>query len=90
MGVKEPQFVNVFVAFVVGMVIIGVFSYLVGPVNKEKWFKKRRPEDSFLNRRGFLGEALHFGYPRTWQGFSVTLLMYGVILAVGYVIVFML
>lgn len=84
---KGPQAVNIIAAFFVGLVIIGICSYLVGPVNKEKWFKKRSP-DSFLNRRGFLGESLHFGYPRTWQGFVVALLMYGVILAVGYVIVF--
>lgn len=87
---KEPQIVNIIVAFIAGLVLIGVTAWLVGPANKEAWFKKRRHQDSFFNRRGMLGEAFHFGYPRTWQGLFVTLVMYGAILSVGYVIIFLL
>lgn len=85
---KEPQALNVIVAFIVGLAIIGATAYLVGPANKEKWFKKRQHQNSFFNRRGFLGEALHFGYPRTWQGFLVALAMYAAVLTVGYIIIF--
>ena len=73
-------------SFFFGMGIIFITALIVGPERKAKWFRKRQ-KYSFFNRRGFAGDALHFGYPRTWQGLVVTLLMFGIIGLVGYVII---
>lgn len=74
-------------AFFVGILIIYVTARFTGSENKAKWFKKRQ-RMSFFNMRSVLGESWHFGYPRTWQGLVVVLLMYGIIGLVGYEIIF--
>jgi hypothetical protein len=84
---KEPQAMDVVIAFFAGLAIIGATARLIGPVRKERWFKKRR-QDTFFNRRGMLGEMWNFGHPRTWQGVVVVLAMFGVIFLLGYIIVF--
>ena len=52
---------------------------------KSQWFQ-RRTKYSWFNRRGFLGEALLFGYPKTIEGYGVTFLMACAISIVGYVL----
>lgn len=62
---------------------------IIGPENKEKWFKKRA-KYTFFNRRGILGEDINFGYPRTIQGFAIAIALYGLILGGGYWYIFVL
>ena len=59
----------------------------MAPERRAEWFQKRWKYSCF-NRRGFAGEAFHFGYPRTRQGLVVALVMFGAISLAGYVIIF--
>lgn len=77
---------RIVISFVLGMVIILATALIIGREKKAAWFKKRQ-KYSFFNRRGFAGDALHFGYPRTWEGLAVTLVMFGAIGLVGYVVI---
>lgn len=79
--------IRVMISVVVSLVIIFVTARVIGSERKAEWFQKRR-KYSFFNRRGFAGEVFHFGYPRTWQGAVVALLMFGTIGLAGYVIIF--
>lgn len=79
--------IKVIVAFSLGIAIIYMTALLLGSQSKGKWFKQRQ-QTSFFNRRGILGETCHFGYPCTWQGLMITILMYGIIGLVGYGIIF--
>lgn len=74
-------------SFFVSMLIIYATAKIIGPERKAAWFRKRQ-KYSFFNRRGFAGDVLHFGYPRTRQGVAVALLMFGTIGLVGYGIIF--
>lgn len=70
-------------------VFIGAFVYifliakLIGPENKEAWFRRRKTY-TFFNRRGVFGEYINFGYPICWQGVLIFIAIYGVILGFGY------
>lgn len=79
--------IRVVVSFFVGMLIIFATSRALGPERKAEWFQKRR-KYSFFNRRGFAGEAFHFGYPRTREGLGVALCMFGAVGLAGYLIIF--
>ena len=79
--------IKVIFAFSLGIAIIYVTALLIGSQNKGKWFKQRQ-QTSFFNRRGILGETCHFGYPCTWQGLIITILMYSIIGLAGYEIIF--
>ena len=72
--------------FFLSFIIIMITARLIGGERKEKWFK-RRTKYTLLNRRGVFGEYLNFGYPRTFQGLAVALVMYGLIfaIAIGYI-----
>lgn len=78
---------RIVLTFFVAMLIILATALVVGRERKAQWFRKRQ-KYSFFNRRGFAGDALHFGYPRTWQGLVVTGLMFGAIGLVGYGVIF--
>lgn len=52
-------------------ILAAIASLLIGAERKKKWFKMRDPSKSFLNRRGFLGDFMNFGYPRTLEGWAV-------------------
>ncbi len=52
-------------------ILAAIASLLIGAEGKKKWFKMRDPSKSFLNRRGFLGDFMNFGYPRTLEGWAV-------------------
>lgn len=74
-------------------IFFGAFIYiyfiakLVGPENKQMWFRKRK-KYTFFNRRGIFGEDINFGYPVCWQGILVFLAIYGVIFSIGYWYIF--
>lgn len=82
-AVANRLFLVVFIAFIMFYTTVKI----IGPENKEKWFKKRQ-KYTFFNRRGIFGEDINFGYPRTWQGMLIALGLYGVIFAGGYWYVF--
>lgn len=65
-----------------------VASFVIGKERKQKWFKLRDPSKSFLNRRGFLGDFINFGYPRTLEGIAVLSGMTVVILVTGYIAIY--
>ena len=76
------------VALLSWFVMAAVASFVIGKERKQKWFKLRDPSKSFLNRRGFLGDFINFGYPRTLEGIGVLLGMTVVILVTGYIAVY--
>lgn len=78
---------RVIIAFLLSLVIIYVVAKMVGETNKEKWFKKRTKFTVFT-RRGFLGETLHFGHPVTKEGYFVMIAMFSLIIAISYLIIF--
>lgn len=84
-AVCSRLFIVMFIAFIMFYGTVKV----IGPENKEKWFKKRK-KYTFFNRRGIFGEDINFGYPRTWQGMLIALALYGIILGGGYWYVFLL
>ena len=73
------------IAFLGWIVMVFVTSWVLGPERKCKWFRQRDQNKSFLNRRGFLGEYIHFGYPCTRQGWAVFSLLMSVILTTAYI-----
>ncbi|WP_425060607.1 hypothetical protein SCACP_13420 [Sporomusa carbonis] len=83
----DTQALRVIVAFIIGLCIIYITAKIIGDEKKARWFKKRQ-QTSLFNRRGMLGETLNFGVPRSWQGVAIMVLMYTVIFAIGYVLVF--
>lgn len=93
MGIEsaEPTAVcsRLFVVVIISFIMFYVTVKVIGPENKEKWFKKRQ-KYTFFNRRGIFGEDINFGYPRTWQGMLIALALYGIIFGGGYWYVFLL
>lgn len=83
-AVANRLFLIVAIAFIMFYATVKV----IGPENKEKWFKKRQ-KYTFFNRRGIFGEDINFGYPRTWQGMLIALALYGIIFGGGYWYVFL-
>lgn len=74
-------------ALLTWLAVAALTSLLIGQERKRKWFRLRDPSKSFLNRRGFLGDFINFGFPRTREGwviFSAFMLM---ILASGYFVI---
>ena len=71
----------------VSFIFIYAIARFIGSENKQNWFKKRT-RSSFFTRRGFMGEYINFGRPICWQGYVVMLVMYGAILLVGYLYLF--
>ena len=58
-------------ALVLWFVMAAVASFLIGKERKQRWFRLRDPSKSFLNRRGFLGDFMNFGFPRSREGWAV-------------------
>ena len=71
------------ITFVGAFFYIFLIARLIGTENKAKWFK-RRTRYTFFTRRGILGEYINFGYPVTWQGIAIFILIWAVILGFGY------
>lgn len=75
--------------FLLSLVFMFVCAYIIGPERKAKWFKRRKENPfNFFLRRGFLGDGINFGYPRTWQGLVVMIAMYGIIIGCSYMYIF--
>lgn len=62
---------KVLISIVIALLVFLVTSLLLGTERKTLWFRKRK-KYSLFTRRGPLGEALHFGYPVTMEGYLVT------------------
>ena len=69
-------------------VMIAAVAWVLGPERKRRWFRQRDQRKSFLNRRGFLGEYIHFGYPCTREGWTVFAGLMTVVLSTAYLAIF--
>ena len=76
---------KILICFVWAFIVFLVTALIIGVERKSQWFQ-RRTKYSWFNRRGFLGEALLFGYPKTIEGYGVTFSMACAISIVGYVL----
>ncbi len=79
---------RIFFSFLSALCVIFIAGVLIGPRNKEKWFKLRdmRKGFWFFNRRGILGETLRFGWPKTKEGFQAAGAMLVAIALTTYII----
>ena len=73
-------------ALLTWLVVAALTSMLIGQERKRRWFRLRDPSKSFLNRRGFLGDFINFGFPRTREGWAVFSAFIIMILVSGYII----
>ena len=76
---------KILICFVWAFIVFLVTALIIGVEHKSQWFQ-RRTKYSWFNRRGFLGEALFFGYPKTKEGYGITFLMASAICIVGYIL----
>ena len=79
---------RVFFSLVSAICIVFIAGILIGPRNKQKWFKLRDMSKGFwfFNRRGILGETLRFGWPKTQEGFKAAGAMIAMIALTTYII----
>lgn len=66
-------------------IVFFITALILGVERKSQWFQ-RRTKYSWFNRRGFLGETLLFGYPKTKEGYGVAFIMAGAISIVCYIV----
>lgn len=76
---------KILICFVWAFIVFFVAALIIGSERKAQWFQKRT-KYSWFNRRGIISESLHFGYPKTKEGYSATAIMALAIGAVGYVV----
>lgn len=76
---------RLFFSLISAFCIVNIVSYAIGDANKRKWFRQRKTS-WFFNRRGLLGERMHFGYPATREGIGVFFAMLFAILLVSFII----
>lgn len=79
---------RVAIAFLLWLIMIAAVAWGLGPERKYKWFRQRDQRKSFLNRRGFLGEYIHFGYPCTIEGWMVFAGLMSFVLITAYIAIF--
>ena len=65
---------KILICFIWAFIVFFITALIIGNEGKAKWFQ-RRTKYTWFNRRGFLGEALFFGYPKTKEGYGITFLM---------------
>lgn len=87
MNSEVIQVQRILITLVVGFILIVLTGVIVGPKNKEKWFKKRT-KYSLFTRRSVFGEFVHFGRPKTWEGAAILVGLSSVIFGGGYWFVF--
>ena len=63
---------KILICFIWAFIVFFITALIIGNEKKAKWFQ-RRTKYSWFNRRGFLGEALFFGYPKTKEGYGCLL-----------------
>lgn len=76
---------KILICFIWAFIVFFITALIIGNEGKAKWFQ-RRTKYTWFNRRGFLGEALFFGYPKTKEGYGITFLMAFAISIVGYIL----
>ena len=76
---------NKWICFIWAFIVFFITALIIGVEGKAKWFQ-RRTKYTWFNRRGFLGETLFFGYPKTREGYGITFLMASAIGIVGYIL----
>lgn len=76
---------KILICFVWAFIVFFITALILGVERKSQWFQ-RRTKYSWFNRRGFLGETLLFGYPKTKEGYGVTFIMVGAISIVCYIV----
>ena len=76
---------KILICFVWAFIVFFITALIIGNEGKAKWFQ-RRTKYTWFNRRGFLGEALFFGYPKTKEGYGITFWMASAISIVGYIL----
>ena len=76
---------KILICFVWAFIVFFITALIIGNEGKAKWFQ-RRTKYTWFNRRGFLGEALFFGYPKTKEGYGITFLMASAISIIGYIL----
>jgi len=87
--VDETEIVSrmvVLIAAWLAMVALTVLA--IGLERKHAWFRQRDLSKSFLNRRGFLGEFIHLGYPCTREGWLIWTIFMTVIVISTYFTLF--
>ncbi|WP_338146888.1 hypothetical protein [Veillonella agrestimuris] len=72
---------KILICFVWAFIVFFITALIIGAERKSQWFQKRR-KYSWFNRRGIISEVLHFGYPKTKEGYGITGVM---ALAIGIV-----
>ncbi len=68
--------------------MVALTVFVIGLERKHAWFRQRDQTKSFLNRRGFVGEYIHLGYPRTRQGWVIWSIFMLVIILSTYLLIF--
>ena len=76
---------KILICFIWAFIVFFITALIIGNEGKAKWFQ-RRTKYTWFNRRGFLGKALFFGYPKTKEGYGITFLMASAICIVGYIL----
>ena len=76
---------KILICFVWAFIVFLITALILGADRKSQWFQKRT-KYSWFNRRGIISEWLHFGYPKTREGYGVTLLMACAISIVSYIV----
>ena len=76
---------KILICFIWAFIVFFITALIIGNEGKAKWFQ-RRTKYTWFNRRGFFGEALFFGYPKTKEGYGITFLMASAITIVGYIL----
>lgn len=79
---------KILICFIWAFIVFFITALIIGNEGKAKWFQ-RRTKYSWFNRRGFLGETLLFGYPKTKEGYGIVVLMAFVIGIVGYILYYL-
>ena len=76
---------KILICFVWAFIVFFITALIIGAEGKAKWFQQRT-KYSWFNRRGFLGETLLFGYPKTREGYGITFILASAIGIVGYIL----
>ena len=76
---------KILICFIWAFIVFFITALIIGVEGKAKWFQ-RRTKYTWFNRRGFLGETLFFGYPKTREGYGITFFFFFAIGIVGYIL----
>ncbi len=76
---------RVLFSLISALCIANIALRIVGKKRRELWFKKRT-KSYFFNRRGFIGEHLHFGRPKTKEGVMVLCAIMAAVALTSYII----